>query len=319
MLVLTCDIRIGDKRFTAVNAVTVKRSIYSLGATATIGLPVTSVLRRAGEPATRIETAQAVKVGDRVEVRLGYDGRNRLEFRGYVKTINLATPIEIVCEDEFWAYRRRNVRTGGTIALADLLNKCGLTIGYAETLTLRNFAVPDKPVSSVLSKLTKNYGLSVFFDLDGRVYACRPERVVGDEVKYELRRNVISDDNLQYLNRSDVKIQIKAICYKKDGTKIEAKKGVEGGTSKTLWFYDVADMKELATLAQRELERHSYDGYDGSITTFLEPYAVPGMVANLTDPLYPDRSGRYYIESVETTFGQQGGRRKVEIGMTVDR
>lgn len=319
MLVLTCDIKIGDKRFTAVNTVTVKRSIYSLGATATFKVPVTAILRQTGEPATKIETAQAVRVGDRVEVRLGYDGRDRLEFRGYVKSLNLATPLEIVCEDEFFRCRRRNVKTGGTITLKALLERCGLAIGYAETLTLRNFAVPDKPVSSVLAKLAKNYGLSVFFDLDGRVYACRPERVIGDAVKYELRRNVINDDHLQYLNKADVKIQIKAICFKKDGTKVEAKKGTEGGTSKTLYFYDVADMKELAALAERELERQSYDGYDGRITTFLEPYAAPGMIAELTDPLYPDRSGRYYIETVETTFGQQGGRRTVEIGMTVDR
>lgn len=319
MLVLTCDIKIGDKRFTAVNAVTVKRSIYALGATATIKVPVTAILRQAGLPATKIETAQAVKIGEKVEVYLGYNNRNRLEFRGYVKALNLRTPVEIECEDEFYQCRQRNVKTGGTVTLADLLKKCGLAVGYAETLTLRNFAVPDKPVSSVLSKLTKDYGLSVFFDLDGKVYACRPERVMGDTVKYVLRRNVINDDNLQYLNRADVKIQIKAVCFKRDGTKVEAKKGAEGGTAKTLYFYDVTDTKELATLCQRELDRLTGDGYDGSITTFLEPYAAPAMVADLTDPVYPDRSGRYYIETVETTFGQNGGRRKVEIGMTVEK
>ncbi len=97
MYVLTCDIRIGGKRFSAVHGVTVKRSVYALGATATIKVPVTAVLRQADLPATRVETAQAVAVGDRVEIRLGYDGRNRLEFRGYVKALNLRTPLEIVC------------------------------------------------------------------------------------------------------------------------------------------------------------------------------------------------------------------------------
>ena len=48
-------------------------------------------------------------------------------------------------------------------------------------------------------------------------------------MKYELRGNVINDDKLQYLNRKDVKIQIKAICYKKDGTRVEAKKGYGRG------------------------------------------------------------------------------------------
>lgn len=314
MLALTCDIRIGDKHFSAVNAVNVKRSVYSLGATATINLPVTAVLRQAGMPATRVETAQTVAVGDPVEIQLGYNGHNRLEFKGYVKTLNLCTPLEIICEDEFWQCRRRNVTTSGTVTLSGLITKCGLNIGYAEVLTLKNYAVPDKPVSAVLSDLAKRYGLSVFFDLDGKVYACRAEKVVGQRVRYELRGNVISDDTLQYLSRKNVKTEIKAVCFKKDGTRVEARKGAEGGTSRTLYFYDVEDMTELATLAQNELERESSDGYDGSITTFLEPYAAPGMVAVLTDPVYPERSGDYYISSVETTFGAGGGRRKVEIG-----
>ena len=318
MFVLCCDIKIGDKRFSAVNDVSVRRSVYQLGATAIIKLPVTSILRQTdGKAVTRVETAQAVAVGDPVEIRLGYNGRLFTEFRGYVKALNLATPLEIVCEDELWQCRRRNITNSGTVTLADLLQRCGLTVGYAETLTLRNYAVPDKPVSSVLADLTKRYGLSVFFDLNGRVYACRPEKVTGDVVKYELRRNVINDDDLQYLDRSSMKVQIKAVCFKKDGTQIEAKKGPDGGTGRTLYFYDVEDIEELAVLAQNELERETADGYDGCITTFLEPYAAPAMVAEIIDPVYAVRSGRYYITSVETTFGNGGGRRKVEIGAAV--
>lgn len=317
MFVLNCEIRIGDKRFTSVNEVSVRRSVYLLGATASIRLPVTSLLRQSGLPAVRVETAQAVRVGDPVEIRLGYGDRLHTEFRGYVKALNLATPLEIVCEDELWQCRRRNITNSGTVTLADLLQRCGLTVGYAETLTLRNYAVPDKPVSSVLANLIERYGLSVFFDLDGRVYACRPERVTGDAVRYALRRNVISDDELQYLDRSGVTMQIKAVCFKKDGTRVEATKGPEGGTVRTLYFYDVEDMEELAVLAQNELERETADGYDGSITTFLEPYAAPAMVADITDDLYPERSGTYYITSVETTFGAGGARRKVEIGTAI--
>ena len=169
----------------------------------------------------------------------------------------------------------------------------------------------------MLSKLKTNYGLSVFFDLQGRIYACRPYKVVGDTVKYRLRYNVINDDSLQYQNRDDVKIEIKAVCFKKDGTKVEATKGDKDGTTKTLYFYDVENMTELATLAERELQRYSYDGYTGQIETFLAPYAAPAMAADIADKVYPQRDGRYYIESVETTFGTGGGRRKVEIGIKI--
>lgn len=302
----------------AVHSVVVKRSIYSMAATAKIKLPVTAILRQQGKPATKIETATAVKVGDTVEILLGYDGGNQIEFRGYVRNLNLTTPIEVECEDEFYSCRHRNVKTSGTVTLSDLLKKCGLNVGYAETLTLRNYAVPNKPVSSVLANLKSKYGLSIFFDLDGKIYACRPEKVVSDQVvKYRLRDNVISDDQLQFKRKDDLKIQINAICIKKDGSRIEATKGEGGGIVETKYYYDVTDTKELATLAQTDLERATYNGYDGQITTFLAPFAAPTMVADLVDEVYSDRNGKYYIESVETTFGTGGGRRKIEIGTAI--
>lgn len=89
MFVLTCDIKIGNKRTSTVHHVSIKRSVYSLGDTATIKLPVTAILKQSGQPTVKIETAEAVEVGDRVEIRLGYDNRLRVEFVGYVKNINL--------------------------------------------------------------------------------------------------------------------------------------------------------------------------------------------------------------------------------------
>lgn len=318
MFVLTCEIKIGNLTAKAVNSVVVRRSIHSLATTATIKLPVTAILRQQGEPATKIETATEIKVGDKVEIRLGYDGRNQIEFRGYVKNLNLRTPIEIECEDEFYSCRNRNIKTSGTVTLGDLFEKCGLSVGYAETLTLRNYAVPDKPVSAVLANLKSKYGLSIFFDIEGKIYACRPEQVVSDQVvKYRLRDNVISDDDLQFKRKEDLKIQIKAICIKKDGTRLEATKGAEGGIVETKYYYDVIDTKELATLAQADLDRATYNGYDDTITTFLIPFAAPTMVAHLEDALYAERDGQYYIEGVETTFGTGGGRRRIEIGTSI--
>ena len=39
------------------------------------------------------------------------------------------------------------------------------------------------------------------------------------------------------------------------------------------------------------------------------------MVASIEDKVYNERSGDYFIESVETSFGTGGGRRVVEIGI----
>ena len=314
MYALTSNIKIGDARITAISDVRITRSVYQLGATAVIKLPVTAVLNRADEPPTKIETATQINIGDKVTIKLGYDGVNKTEFVGYVKSKNLRTPIEIECEDAFYLTRKKNVKNSGTITLKTLLENAGLKIGFCEPLTLKNYAVPNLPLSTVLARIKQTYRLAIFFDLEGKIYACKPDNVVGDTVKYVFTKNVISDDNLQYVTKDDVILEVKAICYTKNGSKLEVKQGKEGGEMKTLHFYDVESETELNELAKRELAKRNYDGYDGSITTFLQPYAAPTMVAEITDNQYTERSGRYYIEEVSTSFGKGGGRRRIQIG-----
>lgn len=320
MFVLCCDIKIKNVDFKSVHDVQIKRSIYNLGATAIIKVPVTSVLKHTGEPPTHIETAEAVKVGDPVEIRLGYDGQMNTEFTGYVKRLNYKVPLEIECEDEYYKTRSMNcVFSKKETSLKQCLNTIlpGIKLASCVDLTLKNFIVNNKPASWVLGLLKKEYGLTVFFDINGGLYAGKAHDVQSDVVKYRLRYNVIKDDDLKFQLAQDIKLKVKAICYYKDGTKIEGELGEEGGENKTLYYYDVKNAKELKALAQEELKRYSFDGYRGKIETFLFPYALPGMVAELEDPVYQERSGKYYIESVDVSFGTGGARRNVEIGIKV--
>lgn len=321
MFVLCSKILAGDKQFGGVNSVVVKRSVDTIGATAVIKVPVSSVLKQK-DATTYTETAKAIKIGDKVTIELGYNDALKTEFVGYVRGFNYKTPLEIECEDEFYQCRARSIKHSGKTTLKALLEKCGLQIGYAETLTIADFPVPDArtgiaTVSSVLSRLKTKYLLSIFFDLEGKVYACRPSSIVGDTVKYRFRYNTINEDNLQYHRKEDVKIKIKAVCFKKDGTEIEVTAGDKNGSEKTLQFYDVESKTELEMLAAAELERHCYDGYSGKIETFLQPYAAPCMIAQITDPVYSERNGDYLIDAVETTFSTAGARRSVEIGLKI--
>lgn len=312
---LCSEIIIGGIRFGGVNDIQVKRSIHTPGATAVIRVPVTAVLKQKDETRTAIETAKAVKVGDVVSIRLGYDDTLNDEFKGYVKQLNYKTPLEIECEDEFFHCRQKAVTLSGTMTLEECLQKCGLTVLQAVKLKLRNFVVDNKPVSWVLGKLKTDYGLVVFFDMSGKIIAGRSFDTVSSDVKYELRSNVIKDDDLKFQLAADTKLKVKAVCFKKDGVKVEAEIGVDGGQVRTLHFYDVEDMAELKTLAENELKKYSRDGYDGKIETFLIPYAEPCMMAIVTDETYGERDGRYYIESVETSYGMNGARRNVSLGI----
>ena len=168
-----------------------------------------------------------------------------------------------------------------------------------------------------MEKLKSDYGLTVFFDTSGQLYAGKAYEIQGDNVNYELRNNVIKDDDLKYYLASDYKLKVEAKTYDKDGSKIEASVGTDGGEAKTLWFYNVTDKAQLKTLAEQELQRYSFDGYRGKIETFLVPFSEPTMIAAVTDPLYNARSGNYYIESTEVKFGTGGARRIVELGIKV--
>lgn len=322
MFVLTSKVTIAGKRFSSINDIAIRRSVFTLGDTAVIKVPATVVLAGKNFVSSSASlTQEQIKIGDQVEIQLGYDGNDKIEFKGYVRNINLKQPLEIECEDQFYMCRQKKVQlTGETTTLEDLLAKMGLKVGHADKLTLKNFSIKNKlepSVAQVLAKLQADYGLNIFFDLNGKIYACRPMGVESSDpaVKYELRLNVINSDQLIYRLAEDAKIEIKAICIKKDGSKIEAKKGSSQGSSKTIYFYDVEHTKELATLAQAELLRHSYDGYEGIVETFLVPYAQPAMYASIVDKQYSERDGEYYIESVDTTFGRSGGRRKLTLGL----
>lgn len=322
MFTLTSEIKIEPKdgpafTFGGANSVEIWRSVYSIAATAVVKVPVSAVLRQKDGSRTTTDTAREVAVGDRITIRLGYNGRLNTEFVGYVSRLNLRTPLEIECEDAYFPLRSTKVKMSGTMTLTDILSQCGLTVGYAETLTVSNFAVNNLPVTWVLGKLKTDYGLSIYFDLAGRVYACRTGSLVSEIVKYELRRNVINEDKLQYNRAQDTRLKIKAVCYQKDGTKVEAEIGEAEGSERTLYFYDVANMAELKALAQMELNRYSYDGYRGTIETFLEPRVEPTYVASITDRQYAERDGNYFVESVTTRFGASGGRRTVEIGVRI--
>lgn len=317
MYTLCSKIKIGNQSFTSVNEVSVTRSVHNPCAKAKIKVPVSAVLKQKDSSKTVVETAKTVKVGDVVEIELGYNEVYNLEFRGYVCQINRTTPLEIECEDAYYLAKEKMVSFSGKTSLKECLQKCELEIHHAIGLNLRNFIVDNKSVSWVLNKLKTDYGLNVFFDMSGRIIAGRAFDLVSKNVKYELRKNVINDDSLKFQRASDVKLKIKSICFMKDGSKVEAEIGSAGGAEKTLYFYDVESQGELKSLAEQELKKYSRDGYQGEIETFLFPYAEPCMVAHLVDPVYSERDGNYYVEAVETTFGTSGARRKVSIGIAV--
>lgn len=321
MYTLCCDIKIGTASFHSVNEVTIKRSIHDLGASAVIKVPITALVRQSGQPDAYVETRQQINIGDKVEIRLGYDNKLENEFTGYVRQVNSKLPLEIECEDEYFVTRRgaQNFSKKST-TLKECLDTMlpGIRQATCAELTLKNFSVKNESGAWVLAKLKKDYGLNIYFDVDGQLHAEKYfDGQQPPKTKYRLRYNVIKDTDLKYQMAGDTKYSVKAICFLKNGSTLEGKIGEEEGEQKTFYYYNVNDQNELKELARQEYKKLVASSYKGKIETFLAPYCQPGMAAAIEDPKFEERNGEYFVESTEVKFGTSGARRTVGIGMSV--
>lgn len=69
-------------------------------------------------------------------------------------------------------------------------------------------------------------------------------------------------------------------------------------------------LQEVAAAMENEENRQ---GYEGSVTCFLEPAFEKSMVAEIDDPKFPERNGRYFVETVEGEYSANGGRQKLTL------
>ena len=135
-------------------------------------------------------------------------------------------------------------------------------------------------------------------------------------VNYRLGYNLVKENSLQErLTETD---PVKVIYSKKlsTGDRItqssDAFKNYRLTHNKIL--NHIIDASVLKQLADEKAYHLNYAGYEGSMNAFLQPYAAPGYVAYITDDRYPERNGKYIIESNHVHFGISGARRIIEIG-----
>lgn len=326
-------ITIGGKILSRINGVSIKRSIRVVGDTCIIKCPTSAVIARAGEIVSEQLTATAIKVGDEVEVNLWYnDERSNKDFHGFVKNIAYKKPLEIECEDYLYLLRQEKVcKSYKKTTLKELLGELIKGIKQVslskdcDDVNITDFNLCGKygeaiSRASALQMLKDKYGLAIYFNTWGELYAGILYKQNLGTVKYRMGWNVIRNKSkLHYRKAEDVKVQIKVVNIDGKGTRTEAVVGDGSGAERTVFLYDVKDKSELEKLAKNELNKYKHDGWEGKLVTFLEPAAEPAMVASFTDDLYPDTAGDYVIESVETNFDVNGATRSIEIGPEISQ
>ncbi len=318
MFILKSKIEVGKYVFTQIHEGSITKDIETIEQTATIKLPTHFYLKNTK---TKLLTETAIKTGDYVRITLGYDGiYSGIEFEGYVKKIKLKTQVEIECENAIYVLRRLTLnKEYNAIDLQDLVKDILVNTNiklHADCIKmpLDKWLLKDANGAQALEGIKKELLQTVYFTSNNVLYVGLQQMLnIGKTAVYDLNYNLTAN-NLEWASKADRKIKVKYNYLASDGKKHFEEAGDSDGESREFYTSVVKEPTKLKQMATEEVDKLKYDGFSGSLSSFLAPYAEPCMEAKIIDKDKPHRNGYYFIKKVETTFGTSGARRTVSIG-----
>lgn len=314
MLVLSSEIHIGKYVFRQINDVQVESSYETLTDTCTITIP--RKLAFQGKTIF-LDKDPIFKKGDPVVVKLGYDYDAKHEvYTGFISRIESGIPTKIICEDS--AYKLKETKpfnlTYPTLDIEQLLKEIlpsGINYKLPGKIELGKARFTKVTASQILKYLHDKFSINAWFRGSTLYVGLNYFPELQKEHAFGFQENIISD-NLEFVRADDVKISVKATSILPDNSKIEVKKGDAEGTERTIHFYNVSK-STLEERATKALTDFKFDGFRGSFTTFGSPLVRHGDIVDLTDNYYTEKSGKYIVKSVKTSFGLSGYRQEVEL------
>lgn len=326
--VLSCECKVTPRsgrafKFNHVNSVEIVSTIDALDTTCVVRIPATSKWKSVDGEVSNVENVTKFNVGDKIEVWLGMDkNKRKKEFVGYIKSVDNAQVMTLECIGyEYELTNSLKTRTFAKTNLKELMQyiiaDTSITLhGDVPTVEMTNYVVPaDITAREALQQIKERYGLTIYLS-GSELYAGLDFVPRKGTAKYSLGVNTIGTNELKH-STQDRKIKIKAVLVRKDNTKLEIEVGEPKGEQRTLFFYDSDSAEDLKTRAEAQLSKLNYSGYRGKLTTFLLPYAMPAMVAEVRDIHQPSRDGKYEIRTVTVRFTTSGGRRIIELGKKI--
>ena len=318
MYKMSWDIKIGGYRLKMVEKVSIKRSVELLADTATVTLPATVFNKT-------ISIEDKIKVGDAVEIELGYNDDLKTEFKGYLKSIKTdGGSLTLELEDDIYLFRKsvKDEEMKDASVKKILENICSQVGGFSVScdydFTYDKFVINNATGYDVLKKIQDEASPNIY--LKDKVLHVHPQYAeIFGEARYDFSKNIEREGtDLKYKSEDERKFLIVVEGTDETGATVSVEKGVTGGDKMTLKLPGVSSRSSLEQKAQSVLEQKVYTGYEGSFQTWLVPYVDAGYKVAITDPDYEIKNGTYYVISVETTFSKDGGVRKVTLGKRVD-
>ena len=313
MYTLDFEVKIGEFYLGMVDSITIHKSVELLADTCEIILPAARLNKA-------LEIEEQIKRGDEVSVSIGYKEVGiKEEFKGYLQRISTdGGSIKLFCEDDLFQFRKDLPNEElKKISLSDLLSKVVKGIGKnykidcSYTWVYDKFVIRDATGYDVLKKVQEECGADIYLK-DGVLHIHPPGEVVGKERFYDFAVN-IEEAELSFKRAEDKKVKVVVKAIMPDGKVKEIEVGSTGGEKVEVKCH-ASDTASMKARGEAEVKRRTFDGYDGSITTWLIPECNPGDTASIHDGDYSYKDGTYFVRSVTTEFSEGGGKRKVELG-----
>jgi hypothetical protein len=327
--VLNSIITIGAYKFKGVHEVKIVKSIHNGNDYCSITIPATCRLKPSGPNATvsteQYKTENQFNRGDKVIVQLGYNGSYNTEFEGFVMRFNQSTPCIVECEGYIFQLNKQLQPKVFTNAdFKDVLNYIisGTDITLApemanETFKIDRLIIANDQARQIIELLRNKYALTIFFH-GNQLFAGLEFTQLRNTVKYQIGWNTIKDDELKLHNAGDYEVQVVIVGGGRKTNNIQtATAGDNTSNIVKKRLPNVTDASTLQKIANAEYTKQSFTGYEGKVTTFGLPVIEHGDKAVLDDPRYPERSGSYVVDAVETFYNRSGFRRKVNIAIKV--
>jgi hypothetical protein len=317
---LTNRITVGKLQLNFCNEVEVVSTWENLTDTATIKIP--KKLTVENKPIVEGERA-VFKIGDKVTIECGYNYQHQTIFSGYVTDVKTKYPLELVCEDAMWLFKRQTFKkTFAQVTVKQLVDylltkvHIDFPIVYSfPNMSLGKFRISNATGAQVLEELRKTYGIYSFFR-DGKMYVgfayTHQDTHYRKRIPLQFTPDVI-EDNLTYKSASDQRVKIHATSVlSHDNKQLTAEAGDGDGRVIPVFYYNKSQA-DLQHLANNLAATYKVSGFEGSITTFGTPYVRHGDLVQLTDGAISERNGGYLVKQVTRQFGQNGFRQIVEI------
>lgn len=334
MFILNSKITVGKFSWNGVESVTVRRSLHSAADSCILGMPsVGRVKYKNKDVASTTALSTLFNEGDTVKVELGYNGRLRTEFEGFVRFLNPMVPLVIECEG-YIRQLRLNKSIKGFYAktsvkqLLELAVKgTDISLYVQDDIPLHNITLDNAGGTDIISEIIRicQNVITIFFIEPKKLWAGltytsyknnKDPFGIGD-VKYRIGYNCLRDNSLRIKSPSEP-VQVIFGGTLATGKRIETASEKKVLKNKvTAINNNIRSIADLQKIANEMQYQRNYSGFEGSVTGFLEPYCQPGYKMYLQDDRYPDNAGYYIAESTQVTYSVRGARRSVEVGPAI--